>query len=103
MKRTKIYGMMAEFDSVNALVDAANRTREAGYKKIDAYSPFPVEGLAEAIGFHHDEVPLVVLIGGLARRARRLPDAVLDFGCELSGQCRRQALSFLAGVHRRDF
>ena len=65
MKRTKHYGMMAEFDSVNALVDAANRTREAGYKKIDAYSPFPVEGLAEAIGFHHDEVPLVVLIGAL--------------------------------------
>ena len=65
MKRTKNYGMMAEFDSVNALVDAANRTREAGYKKIDAYSPFPVEGLAEAIGFHRDEVPLVVLIGAL--------------------------------------
>ena len=65
MKRTKIYGMMAEFDSVHALVDAANRTREAGYKKIDAYSPFPMEGLAEAIGFHHDEVPLVVLIGGI--------------------------------------
>ena len=65
MKRTNNYGMMAEFDSVNALVDAANRTREAGYKKIDAYSPFPVEGLAEAIGFHHDEVPLVVLIGAL--------------------------------------
>jgi hypothetical protein len=65
MKRTKVYGIMAEFDSVNALVDAANRTREAGYKKIDAYSPFPVEGLAEAIGFHRDEVPLVVLIGAL--------------------------------------
>ena len=63
MKRTKAYGLMAEFDSVNSLVDAANRTREAGYKRIDAYSPFPVEGLAEAIGFHHDEVPLVVLIG----------------------------------------
>ncbi|MGH9536474.1 MAG: DUF3341 domain-containing protein [Terriglobales bacterium] len=65
MKRTKVYGLMAEFDSVNALMDAANRTREAGYKRIDAYSPFPVEGLAEAIGFHHDEVPLVVLIGAL--------------------------------------
>lgn len=65
MKRTKAYGLMAEFDSVNSLMDAANRTREAGYKRIDAYSPFPVEGLAEAIGFHHDEVPLVVLIGAL--------------------------------------
>ncbi|MGA9812219.1 MAG: quinol:electron acceptor oxidoreductase subunit ActD, partial [Terriglobales bacterium] len=44
MKRTKAYGLMAEFDSVNSLMDAANRTREAGYKRIDAYSPFPVEG-----------------------------------------------------------
>ena len=41
------------------------QTHEAGYKKIDAYSPFPIEGLAEEIGFHHDEVPLVVLIGGI--------------------------------------
>ena len=65
MKRDPIYGMMAEFDSAQALVDAAHQTHEAGYKKIDAYSPFPIEGLAEEIGFHHDEVPLVVLIGGI--------------------------------------
>ncbi len=56
---------MAEFDTVNELVAAARRTHEAGYKKIDAYSPFPVEELSEAIGFHHDGVPLVTLIGGL--------------------------------------
>src|SRR5229473_318172 len=42
MKRAKVYGIMAEFDSVNSLLDAANRTREAGYKRIDAYSPYPV-------------------------------------------------------------
>ena len=65
MKRTPVYGMMAEFDSAQHLVDAAHRTLEAGYLKIDAYSPFPVEGLAEAIGFHKNNVPLVVLIGGL--------------------------------------
>src|SRR6202045_3095687 len=65
MKRERIYGMMAEFDSAQALVDAAKRTHEAGYQKIDAYSPFPIEGLAEEIGFHYDEVPLVVLIGGI--------------------------------------
>jgi len=65
MKRTPIYGLLAEFDTATHLVEAANRTREAGYKKIDAYSPFPVEGLAEAIGFHHDLVPLITLIGGL--------------------------------------
>src|ERR1700730_17590393 len=65
MKREPIYGIMAEFDSATALVDAAKLTHQAGYQKIDAYSPFPIEGLAEEIGFHHDEVPLVVLIGGI--------------------------------------
>jgi len=58
MKRDPIYGTMAEFDSAQALVDAAKRTHDAGYQKIDAYSPFPIEGLAEEIGFHHNRVPL---------------------------------------------
>ncbi|MGA8620680.1 MAG: DUF3341 domain-containing protein [Candidatus Sulfotelmatobacter sp.] len=65
MKRNPIYGMMAEFDTPTALIEAARRTHQAGYTKMDAYSPFPIEGLAEEIGFHHDEVPLVVLIGGI--------------------------------------
>ena len=65
MKRLTIYGMMAEFDSASDLVAAARRTREEGYHKIDAYSPFPVEGLAEEIGFRKNSVPLVVLIGGI--------------------------------------
>jgi Protein of unknown function (DUF3341) len=70
MKRDPIYGMMAEFETPTALLEAARRTYQAGYRKMDAYSPFPIEGLAEEIGFHHDEVPLVVLIcaiiGGLS-------------------------------------
>ena len=65
MKRDPIYGMMAEFDTPVALVEAAKRTYQAGYKKIDTYTPFPIEGLAEEIGFHRNEVPLVVLIGGI--------------------------------------
>ncbi|MGA8540684.1 MAG: DUF3341 domain-containing protein [Terriglobales bacterium] len=59
------YGLMAEFDSAQELVDAAHKAHQAGYKKIDAYSPFPIEGLAEAIGFEKNGVALVVLIGGL--------------------------------------
>jgi Protein of unknown function (DUF3341) len=62
MKRDPIYGIMAEFETPTALLEAARRTYQAGYRKLDAYSPFPIEGLAEEIGFHHDEVPLVVLI-----------------------------------------
>jgi hypothetical protein len=65
MKRTPIYGLMAEFDSPESVVHAARKTYEAGYKKIDAYSPFPIEALSEAVGFHHNLVPLVVLIGGI--------------------------------------
>jgi hypothetical protein len=59
------YGLMAEFDSAQELVDAARKAHAEGYRKIDAYSPFPIEGLAEAIGFHKDRVALVVLMGGL--------------------------------------
>lgn len=65
MKRAPVYGMMAEFDSATDLVTAAHKTHAAGYRKIDAYSPFPIEELAEAIGFHRNNVPLVTLIGGL--------------------------------------
>src|ERR1700751_1716030 len=65
MKTTPIYGMMAEFDSATALVEAARATHQAGYQKVDAYSRFPIEGLAEEIGFHRDQGPLVVLIGGI--------------------------------------
>ena len=59
------YGMMAEFDSAEELMAAAHKTHDAGYQKLDAYSPFPIEGLAEAIGFHKNRVSLVVLIGGM--------------------------------------
>jgi Protein of unknown function (DUF3341) len=65
MKTLPIYGTMAEFASAQDLVAAARRTHEAGYRKIDAYSPFPVEELADAIGFHRNHVPLVTLIGAL--------------------------------------
>ena len=65
VKGAASYGLMAEFDSAQELLDAAIKAHEAGYKKLDAYSPFPIHGLAEAIGFHKNRVSLVVLIGGL--------------------------------------
>lgn len=60
------YAWMAEFSSADALLAAARRAREAGYRRIEAYSPFPVEGLAEAIDFGKTRVPLATLIGGIA-------------------------------------
>jgi Protein of unknown function (DUF3341) len=59
------YGLMAEFPSASALVAAARRAREAGYTKLDAYSPFPIEELNEALKLPRNRVPLVVLLGGL--------------------------------------
>lgn len=65
MKDPRIYGLMAEFDTVDEVITAARKVYGAGYRKIDAYSPFPLEELSEAIGFHHNGVPLICLIGGL--------------------------------------
>src|SRR6516162_2731472 len=60
-----IYGLMAEFDSSTDLVVATRKAYAAGYRKMDAYSPFPTDEASEAIGFHKSAVPLVVLLGGL--------------------------------------
>ncbi len=65
MEQTAIYGLMAEFDDPEALVQAAQRTYVEGYRKLDAFSPFPVHGLSHAIGVRRTAVPLLVLIGGL--------------------------------------
>lgn len=63
------YGLLAEFESTETLLAAAQRTYDAGYRRLDAYTPFPVHGLAEAIGFERNWVPLLVLLGGLAGAA----------------------------------
>jgi hypothetical protein len=60
-----IYGVVAEFDNPTALVAAANRTREAGYTRFEAYAPFPIEALVEAVGHPHTRLPLAVFLGGL--------------------------------------
>jgi len=61
----RIYGLLAEFDRPDVLLDAARKAREAGYTRMEAYTPFPVHGLAAELGFHHTRLPLIVLIGGI--------------------------------------
>ena len=65
MARRGIYGLMAEFETPEQVLEAAHRTHDAGYRRIDAYSPIPVEGLAEAVGFDWTALPVFVFLGGL--------------------------------------
>jgi hypothetical protein len=60
-----VYGVVAEFKDPTTLVAAANRTREAGYTRFEAYAPFPIEELVDAIGHPHTRLPLAVFLGGL--------------------------------------
>ncbi len=60
-----IYGLMAEFDNPASLVNAARAAREKGYRKMDAYSPYPMEELTDVLHLHKNRLSLIVLAGGL--------------------------------------
>jgi len=62
---TPVYGLMAEFETPTEVLVAARKAYAEGYRNMDAYSPQPVHGLAEAIGFRKNRVALVCLVGGL--------------------------------------
>jgi hypothetical protein len=63
--KRKLYGLLAEFADPAALVKAGEEAHEHGYRVMDGYSPFHVEGLAHAIGFHRTKLPYVVLFAGM--------------------------------------
>jgi len=65
MTRPPIYGVMAEFNNPTSLVNAAREARARGYRKLEAYSPFPIEELTEALHLPKSKLPLIVLIGGI--------------------------------------
>ena len=60
-----VYGLMAEFEDPTSLVHATHKAYHEGYRRMDAYSPYPIEALHEALGSPHSRLPLIVLIGGL--------------------------------------
>jgi hypothetical protein len=64
-KKHQLYGVMAEFTEAREVVEAAKRAYALGYRCMDAYTPFPVENLAEALGHHGMRVPLIVFTGGV--------------------------------------
>jgi hypothetical protein len=63
--RSLLYGLLAEFDNPEALKECIREARKAGFRRIDAYTPFPVEGVAEELGLVRSKVPIFVLAGGV--------------------------------------
>lgn len=59
------FGMIAEFDDPDRLVDAVRRARTAGFSNLDSYSPYPLEDMPPALGFHEQRVAWLTLAGGL--------------------------------------
>ena len=65
LHRSHVYGVLGEFETPEELIHAAKVVHAAGYRRVDAYTPFPVEGLSEALGLRHNLVPALTLLGGL--------------------------------------
>ena len=63
--REGIYGLLAEFNTPTELVVATEAARHAGYRRMECYTPYPVEEAAEALHFHKNYVPLICLLGGI--------------------------------------
>jgi hypothetical protein len=90
MSGAKLYGLMAEFDDPTALVDATRHAREEGFTKLDAYSPYPIEALTEALDIHDRKLPAVVLgggiLGGLAGYALCYWCTVIEYPMNVGGK-----------------
>ena len=65
MSRGRYHGIAAEFETPEALISAVRRSREAGYSKMDAYTPFPVHGLSDELRFRDERVPIFMFLGGV--------------------------------------
>jgi Protein of unknown function (DUF3341) len=75
IREPRVYGLLAEFPQPENLLAATSAAHDAGYRRMDAYTPFPVHGLSEAIGLRQTRLPTIVLIGGIV-------GACLGFGMQ---------------------
>jgi hypothetical protein len=64
--KTPLYGLLVEFLTAQEILAATRQARQAGYRQMDAYTPYPVDGLAAELGMRKTRIPFVVLMGGLA-------------------------------------
>jgi hypothetical protein len=62
----EIYGLMAEFHTPDDVIVAAHKVHAAGFRRVDGFSPYPIEELAHALGIHHSPLTRLVLAGGIA-------------------------------------
>lgn len=86
----EIYGLMAEFHEPAEIVEAAERAHIEGYRRMDAYSPYPIEALTEALHMHHSRLPVLVLAGGiigcLAGFGLQYWTSVIDYPLNIGGK-----------------
>ena len=98
-ERPPYYGLMAEFSDPNELIVAVRHTREAGYRNFDAYTPYPIEALTEALDIHDHRLPAVVLgggiVGGLAGYALCYWTSVIEYPLNIGGKPFHSAPAFI--------
>ena len=86
----RLYGLLAEFATADELIAAARRVHDAGYLRAEAYTPFDVEGLAEALGFRRNHVPSFTfcgaLFGGAAGYFMQWYAAAIDYPVDIAGR-----------------
>ncbi len=86
----KVYGLLAEFETGGQLLAAVRRLKAEGFKDMEAYTPFPLEGLDEALGFRHNWIPLLMLLGGIIAAAGsyglQYYSAVIDYPINSGGR-----------------
>jgi hypothetical protein len=88
--KDNVYGLMAEFATPEQLLGATRAAYQAGYRKMDAFTPYAVEGVAEALGFTRTRVPLITLLGGilgaLTAYGMQWYSAVADYPLNVGGR-----------------
>ena len=93
------YGVMAEFETPEELLAASKKTYEAGYRRIDAFSPIPIHGLASAIGFHRTNLPILTfvcgLIGAICGYGLQYWVHVIDYPINIGGRPLHSGPSFI--------
>lgn len=94
-----LYGLVARFDTPGALLDATKKAHAAGYRCMDAYTPLPVEGLAEAMGRKGTVMPLIMLLGGITGGVTayftQWYSAVVDYPFNIGGRPFHSWVSFI--------